>query len=165
MWAAIKKAINSRLNRKNCKALDEIIYRNAYSNYYDIMRAMYGDGNGEIIIIPKGTTEIPAKAYMNNQDVRIVVMPLGLQKIGNMAFQGCPNLKTLIIPEGVTDIGFQIVNPHHTFDEIRIPKSVVNVAEDAFYLVFGNMYVDLLEGENATAPWGFIGNVHYDTDF
>jgi hypothetical protein len=166
MWAEIKKAINSRLGKKNFKSLDEIIEYKSYENYYNTMRDFlytYGDGNGKMKVIPKGRSEISDGEFLKDSSLSVIVIPLGLKKIGGAAFQGT-SLRNLIIPEGVTDIGSQIVYAYHRLDEIRIPKSIIKIEEDAFNLAVGNMYLPFSEGEIEGAPWGFSGNVYYDCD-
>lgn len=166
MWAAIKKAINSRLGRKNFKALDEIISKECYESYYNTMRDMvcaFGDGNGKIVIHPKNKTIVAEREYLNQEALETVVLPLGLESIGNMAFQGT-SISHLIIPEGVKNIGFQIVDAGTHLTELKIPKSLETAEEDAFYNVLGDMYLPFSEGEIAGAPWGFAGTVHYDCD-
>ena len=54
-----------------------------------------------VIVIPNGTTEIPADALQSCTEVTTVIVPEGVTMIGKYAFKGCVNLKSIIIPDSV----------------------------------------------------------------
>ena len=54
-----------------------------------------------VIVIPNGTTEIPADALRSCAEVTTVIVPEGVTTIGKYAFKGCVNLKSITIPDSV----------------------------------------------------------------
>ena len=57
------------------------------------------------LVVPEGTTYIPAFALKNCQSLVRAIIPESITKIGMEAFKGCQNLRTVYLPDNVATIG------------------------------------------------------------
>lgn len=179
-WVNIKKALNSTLGTSFFKPLNKMIEEESYNSYYKTMESVvggYGDNDGGVLIVPRGTLNIANSKYSSNSAGTIVI-PWGVKTIGNYSFEFMANAKgSLEIPGSVTKIGegafrstpFDSIFFHEglqeiasqafaycgPFDEIRLPSTIKSISNTAFLEVtITSLYVPWSEGDVAGAPWG-----------
>ncbi len=97
-----------------------------YEAYTDIY-------NSKDIKISKGTKEIKANAFKDNQTIESVTIPGSVKTIGKNAFMSCRNLKDVTIEDGVTTIESHAFFGCDSLTSITIPDSVTTIGDSAFY--------------------------------
>ncbi|MBR0192770.1 MAG: leucine-rich repeat domain-containing protein [Thermoguttaceae bacterium] len=88
------------------------------------------------VVIPKGTTEIGAGAFLTCDSIKTVVIPEGVTKIGDHVFAGCTELTSVVLPEGVTEIGWGAFDSCDALTSINIPDSVREIRDHAFHFCY-----------------------------
>ena len=81
---------------------------------------------------PEGITEIPARAFYIDKELKSVTIPEGVTKIGCAAFADCPKLKTVIIPDSVTEIDTYAFKECRSLKSIMLPKGLKTIADHLF---------------------------------
>ncbi len=95
-------------------------------------------GNGGVVTIPQGVTEIGEGAFYETNDhpkhrcITAVTIPQGVTRIGESAFGCCAKLESVSLPEGLTHIGLSAFASCKALSSINIPSSVTNIAGSAF---------------------------------
>ena len=133
IWGEIKHAINSRIGTLWFKSLDKIVEEQAHETYYSTMESYvsaYGDNDGKIFIIPRGTESIEDGMFNTSQDVRCIVLPNGLKKIGDSAFLN-DSIKTIILPKSIQTIGENAFS-FSLIKYIDIPEGVSELKNGTF---------------------------------
>ena len=92
------------------------------------------NGEGGVVEIPDGVTEIAKYVFKGNKSITHIVFPDGLKSIGNLSFKECSGLiGELIIPNSVTSIGASaFYGCYNLSGELVIPNSVTYIGESAF---------------------------------
>ena len=125
------------------------------SNAADIIKNNYA--STEIVIIPKGITNIANSAFLYCSSIQYVSIPEGVTSIGNMAFMSC-NLPGIYIPTTVTTIGYNAFYGNHNMRSITIPENVTTI---------GMRLVDLNSGIKAyfknTTGWYRLPQINSET--
>lgn len=129
-WAEIKRAINSRVGRKNFAPLDKIIDDGLNDNLYELCN-IFADSIGRILIVPR-IESIPDRQY-DHTDYTSVVFPKELKNIGAEAFDNCTQLKRIRIPNSVTSIGQSAFSSCRSLESIQIGNGVENIPEYMCY--------------------------------
>ncbi len=98
-----------------CTSLEDIIIDKNNANYVVNNGVVYSIGEGgkltffycplawndaEKLIVPDGTTSIPAYAFKNNETIVTITIPASVTSIGEGAFQGCKRLRIVNVEEG-----------------------------------------------------------------
>lgn len=125
-WAEIKRAINSRVGRKNFAPLDKIIDDGLNDNLYELCN-IFADSIGDILVVPR-IESIPDYQYKNT-NFKSVVFPKELKNIGAEAFDDCYQLKRIRIPNSVTSIGRSAFSECSSLESIQIGSGVENIPE------------------------------------
>lgn len=84
------------------------------------------------ITLPEGLTTIGESAFRYCGPFTEITLPDSVTVIGEGAFEGCNNLKKINIPEGVTVLPNNVL-AGTALTEVEIPKSVTEIASEAFY--------------------------------
>lgn len=132
IWGEIKHAINSRIGTLRFKSLDKIVEEQAHETYYSTMESYvsaYGDNDGKIFIIPRGTESIEDRMFNTAKDVRCIVLPNGLKKIGDSSFAN-ENIRTIILPKTIRSIGDGAFYAS-SIEYIDIPEGILELNGDA----------------------------------
>ena len=91
------------------------------------------------LIVPAGTTSIPADAFKDRTDITSLVLPDGLTSIGDGAFQGCNSLESVYLPEGLTSIGNDAFMGCTGLTSIRVGTGIISdsatIGDNAFEYV------------------------------
>jgi len=82
--------------------------------------------------IPKGITEIPENAFLNNAYLTSLTLPSTLTSIGNGAFAGLTSLTNVNIPEGVTALGSYVFSGDVSLKAISLPSTLTSIGAQAF---------------------------------
>jgi len=121
-----------------------IIGDKAFQQYYGITSVTIPDGVTSIgegafgscgdltdITIPNSVTNIDAGAFFGSALTSIVI-PDGVTTIAGSTFAGCGNLASVTLPYGLTRIEAHAFGSCEALTEMMIPRTVVEIAEDAF---------------------------------
>ena len=84
------------------------------------------------LIVPEGTTEIPAEAFKGCSSIQSVSIPGSVTSIGDEAFHGCSSLTSLTIPDSVISIGDSALEGCSSLAALTIPDSVTSIECQAF---------------------------------
>ena len=109
--------------------VDRVIIEDGITSIGDgAFRYFYGL---EEIEIPNTVISIGNSAFSGCSSLKSVELPNTIISIGDSAFEGCHGLKSILFPDGLSIIG------RHAFfetgiKEYIIPKSIVNIGDDAF---------------------------------
>lgn len=85
------------------------------------------------IIVPDGTVEIGAYAFMDCSGLMWLDLPQSVSKIGEGAFSGCGTLNNIIIPDGVRTIEKDTFALCNRMESALIPETVTQIGEHAFF--------------------------------
>jgi len=94
-------------------------------------RAFYNCANLVSVEIPDGVTTIGDAAFQNCIGLTSVRLPNSLTHIGNCAFRGCARLTSVTLPENVITIGSEAFSGCG-LSSVVIPESVENLGFNAF---------------------------------
>ena len=89
----------------------------------------FDDSTGHLTIT-EGSTEIPANAFTDREDIYTVSVPDSVTSIGDNAFSGC-QLSEVSIPSSLTSIGVGVFAVND-LSEVDIPDSVTSIGVSAF---------------------------------
>lgn len=96
-------------------------------------RVSCSDTRAAHIIVPDGTAEIGAYAFMNCSALMWVDLPQSVSEIGEGAFSGCGTLNNIIIPDGVRTIKKDTFALCERMESALIPETVTQIGEHAFF--------------------------------
>lgn len=85
------------------------------------------------IIVPDGTVEIGAYAFMNCGSLIWLDIPKSVNEIGEGAFYGCRSLNNIIVPSGVRTIKKDTFSMCYVMESISIPETVTEIGDYAFF--------------------------------
>lgn len=156
-WAEIKRAINSRVGRKNFAPLDKIIDDGLNDNLYELCN-IFADSIGGVLVVPR-VESIPDSAYKGD-DYTSVVFPKELKSIGAKSFKSCGRLKRIGIPNSVTSIGQSAFSNCSSLETIQIGIGVEDIPEDMCYECQNLRTVRISNGTKTIGK-----NAFYNTDF
>lgn len=88
-------------------------------------------GNEETVTVPDGVTEICARAFENNVNLKSLYVPQSVQYVGESAFMNCSSLKSAVM-DGVRCIGARAFCGCSSLINIPLPKTVEMVYFMAF---------------------------------
>ena len=83
-----------------------------------------------IQVVVDGTPTIEPNAFSNNPN--LINVPTICNDIGDSAFEGCTKLTNVGLKDGVTKIGKRAFANCKRLRTLKIPKTVVSIAPDAF---------------------------------
>jgi len=104
------------------------------------------NGNGGIVIIPKGVIRIKNNAFSGHSNITEVVFPKGITHIGNYAFYNCNGLTKITLPEGITHIGNNAFENCSSLTEVVFPKGITHIEYSTFKNCSSLTEVTLPEG-------------------
>jgi len=86
------------------------------------------------IVVPPGTVNIAANAYLNNTTATSATIPTSVVTIGTSAFQGCSNLAlvTFTPTSSLTTIGASVFYNCFSLNNFTIPTTVTSIGTEAF---------------------------------
>ena len=90
-------------------------------------------GEDEEVTIPDGVTEIGAKAFLNNSEVKKIILPDTVEKIGNESFRGCNSLEEMEFPSGIREIGTSAFSGCTGLKKGELPENLETIGNSAFY--------------------------------